>query len=213
MRLDVLHWVALAMALSASPTIALAEPLNPDHAIPSADQKTPFGTEPLFKTVTAGGIAITLEDTTLADIEKAFGGKILDAGDAGDSSYWLCYTGTSSAGPSVFWFVADGEMGGSDHALGTVAVEPLAKGHTAEGCAAAPASLTSIELDIPGVGAKTDDVTAKLGSAKPNKSGHFQYASSFPDAKLKDFTVTQSVVYSETGGTITGVAVSQSTVN
>lgn len=210
------RFFALAVAgLIMSNAATLAKPLNPDRAIPSlGDIKSPLA-GPLFKQVKAGPLEIKLEETTLADVEKAFGGTMRDEGDAGESSYWLCYAGPDAGGsPSIFWFVS-GEMGGSDHGILSVAVQPNPQGKVPEGCAGAPASLTGIELDTPGVGAPLSDVAAKFGAAKPDRHGHLGFAASYPPPSpdLKDATVTQTLTYTAGNGKITGVAVTQVTSN
>jgi hypothetical protein len=210
------RFFTLAIAgLVMSNTAALAKPLNPDQAIPALDEiKSPLAS-PLFKQVKAGSLEIKLEQTTLADVGKAFGGTMRDEGDAGDSSYWLCYAGPDAGGaPSIFWFVS-GEMGGSDHGILSVAQQPNPDGKVPEGCANAPAGLTGIEFDTPGVGAPLSDVAAKFGDAKPDHHGHFGFAASYPSSSpdLKDFTVTQTLTYTAGNGRITGVALTQVTSN
>jgi hypothetical protein len=202
---------AAAMMVSAS--MVLAKPLDPDKAIPFAgDVKSPQK-QALFKQVKIGSVDLALETNNLGDVEKAFGGKLGDQGDAGDSSYWLCYAGPDAKGaPSIFWFVS-GEMGGSDHGILTIAQEPNPGGSVPEGCVSAPAGLTSIDFGIPGIGADVSQVTAHFGAAKPDHHGNFGYVASYPSVELKDFVVTQSLVYTIKDGKIVGVAVSQSTVN
>ncbi|MER8763572.1 MULTISPECIES: hypothetical protein [unclassified Mesorhizobium] len=208
-------YFALIVAGLVTNATTLAKPLNPDRAIPSlGDINSPLAS-PLFKQVKAGPLEIKLEETTLADVEKAFGGAMHDEGDAGDSRHWLCYAGPDAGGsPSIFWFVS-GEMGGSDYGVLSVALQPNPEGKVPEGCAGAPASLTAIELDTPGVGAPLSDVAAKFGAAKPDRYGHFGFAASYPASSpdQKDATVTQTLTYTAGNGRITGVAVTQVTTN
>jgi hypothetical protein len=58
-------------------------------------------------------------------------------------------------------------------------------------------------------------VTSKFGSTKPDRHGHFGFAAAHPPPSpdLKDFTVTQTLVYTAKDGKITGVAVTQVTTN
>lgn len=199
-------------ALGAAGT-ASAEPLNPGKAIPSAGEIQSPTAAALFGGVKAGSLDITLETSTLADVEKAFGGKIHDRGDAGDSAYWLCYAGPDTAGaPTLYWFVS-GEMGGSDHGILTAAQEPNPGGKVPEGCAPAPAGLAAIDFGIPGAGQTAGDVEAKFGKAHSDHHGNLSYAASYPSAELKDFVVTQSLVYTIKDAKVVGVAVSQATVN
>jgi hypothetical protein len=151
----------------------LAWPLEPGRAIPSVDEIKGAGAERLFTNVTAAGMTIQFEETTLGDVKEAFGGEIQTAGDAGTSSYWLCYLTGTDAQRSILWFVADGEMGGSDHTLNTIAVEPHPGSGVAEGCASAPASLNALAFDIPGVGSTLSDVTAKFGLQARTAKGIF----------------------------------------
>ncbi len=108
-------------------------PVDALSAIPTVAAVHSDRTRPLFGDIQAGPLTITLETTTLAAIQQAFGGAIKHRGDAGDSAYWLCYTalGIQTASdaaahadvPRIVLFVSNGEMGGSTHTLSTVALE------------------------------------------------------------------------------------------
>lgn len=201
------------LAVTAAPLSA--KPLSPDAALQWGTDATPDKTQALFGAVTAGSMKIDMEKTTLDDVEKAFGGKMQDEGDAGDSSYWVCYAGPDAGGaPSLFWFTS-GEMGGSDHGILTVAQQPNPGAKTPEGCSPAPAALTGIDFGVPAIGVALGDVTAKFGNAKPDRHGQFNYSASFPavDPALKDFVTQRSLGYSAKDGKIAGIVISQNTVN
>jgi hypothetical protein len=213
MKLKTTCQVLVVAALSAFAPMMFAQHLDPNRSIPSVHHVTSTRAAPLFKQVRAGALHLTLETNTLADIEKAFGGTIQHEGDAGDSTYWLCYAGAGAGGkPALFWFVS-GEMGGSDHGILNIAMQPNPTGKVPEGCTAAPHDLTNIDFGIPGVGAAIGDVASRFGDAKPDHDGLFHYAASYPSVEAKDFTVTQTLVYTAKNGRVAGVSITQVTSN
>jgi hypothetical protein len=211
MRLTSLRCAMVATVLTAPVTGVLAQHLSPTRMIPSASNITQTRNAALFKDIRAGSLNIVLEKTTLFDVQRAFGGMLQHQGDAGEATEWLCYAGPSKRGePTLFWFLS-GEMGGAEESILSVAQQSNPGGKLPEGCANAPHDLTSIDFGVPNVGAKLGDVTSHVGAAKPDVNGHFHYAASYPSQQSKDFTVTQTLVYTTKNSIITGVAITQVT--
>lgn len=198
---------------SAFALVADAQSLYPNSSIPSIARITSTRSTALFNQIAAGPLSIAFEKTTLADIQKNFGGTVQHEGDAGDSTYWLCYAGPNTQGkPTIFWFDS-GEMGGRDHAVLRVAMEPNPIGKLPQNCAVAPQTLTAVDFGIPGVGASIADVATHFGAAKPDLHGHIEFAAEYPSIAPKGFTVTQTLVYTMQNEIVTGVAVTQVTTN
>jgi len=57
------------------------------------------------------GYDITLEETSMKDVQQHLGGVIGEKGDAGDASEWLCFHGTDASGGWVLW-LENGEING-----------------------------------------------------------------------------------------------------
>jgi hypothetical protein len=203
---------ALAAVLFIAPVSGVfAQHLSPNRAIPSAGDIVQTRSTALFNDVHAGSLGIVLEKTSLFDVQRAFGGTLQHEGDAGEATEWLCYAGPNAHGePTLFWF-SSGEMGGAEESILSVAQQPNPGGNVPDGCSAAPRELTRIDFNVPGVGAALGDVLTHVGVAKPDANGHFHYAASYPLSSSKDFTVTQTLVYTTKKNVITGVAITQVT--
>lgn len=67
----------------------------------------------MLSSLQISGYPIQLEKTSLADVEKHFGGKIDARGDAGDAVQWLCFHGSDASGNWVLW-LESGEIDGGD---------------------------------------------------------------------------------------------------
>lgn len=114
----------------------------------------------------AGGMALVFEGTTLVEIARELGGDIQHAGDAGDSTYWLCYTqpGSATTPAAIVWFQS-GEMGGADHTLAALAVETAPAALPPE--CVVPKKALDLETGLPGLGAKVADLATAYGPATP----------------------------------------------
>lgn len=211
MRSTTLRRAIVAVLLIAPVAGVFAQHLSPNRAIPSAGNIVQARNTALFNDVHAGSVDIVLEKTSLFDVQRAFGGTLQHEGDAGEATEWLCYAGLNTRGePTLFWF-SSGEMGGAEESILSVAQQPNPGGKLPDGCASAPHELTHIEFGVPGVGATLGDVSSHVGTAKPDADGHFHYAASYPSSASKDFTVTQTLVYTTKKNVITGVAITQVT--
>jgi hypothetical protein len=206
-----LRCATVAALFVASVSSVSAQHLNPNQAVPSVDNIGQTRNTALFKDVRAGSLDIVLEKTSLFDVQRAFGGTLQHEGDAGEATEWLCYAGPNAHGePALFWF-SSGEMGGAEESILSVAQQSNPDGKLPDGCTNAPRELTHIDFGVPGVGATLRDVTSHIGATKPDANGHFPYAASYPSSQSKDFTVTQTLVYTTKKNVITGVAVTQVT--
>jgi hypothetical protein len=61
----------------------------------------------MVSTLRISGYNITLEETSMKDTERRFGGIIGKKPDASDASKWLCFHGKDAAGRWVLWLVND----------------------------------------------------------------------------------------------------------
>ncbi|MGI4814322.1 MAG: hypothetical protein ACRYG5_17120 [Janthinobacterium lividum] len=84
---------------------------------------------------------------------------------------------------------------------------------------AAPISLQSISLGVPGIDSAVGKVRAALGPAQSEQLGGFSYSREYPDPAKPSFTTTQTVRYSvQTGAAgaarvVTAIEMSQVTSN
>ena len=132
----------------------------------------------LFKAISfkaAEGEAFTLEQSGLADVVAAFGGKPQTTTAYGPPVSWLCY---DAAGKRT-WFV--GAELGEDKAplLTLIAEEAIAKATPDAGCSKIADALTPVPGDkLPGLGAKLDDLQKRYGGADPDDKGRVSLMSS-----------------------------------
>ena len=120
-----------------------AEPpaLNYFAQIPSRSPTRPPKIE-----ISLGKVPIELEKTTLGEVvAKASAGDIKHAGDAGDSTYWVCYSANQGATPFTVWLLS-GEMGGLNHTILEVRAVSSARSHSEGDCPALPATMRPVVL-------------------------------------------------------------------
>jgi len=86
---------------------AIWEP--PDWNFPQ-DAKATVPKE-MVSTFRVSGYDITLEKTSMKDVQQRLGGVIGEKGDASDASEWLCFHGADSMGGWVLW-LESGEING-----------------------------------------------------------------------------------------------------
>ncbi len=91
-----------------------------------------------------GSFKVELEETTLGQVIQAAGaGEIAHQGDAGESIYWLCFTGPNER----IWIIADGEMGGADHRVGQIAAREVLGAKPKKDCPLLSSRLQPLRLD------------------------------------------------------------------
>ncbi|MFZ1626056.1 MAG: hypothetical protein WAU48_14910 [Gammaproteobacteria bacterium] len=121
--------------------------------------------------LTMGLFKVTFEESTLDQVKNAaLAGHIEHKGDAGESTYWLCYTNQTKNGTERIWIIAHGEMGGPDHAIGRVSAEPTAASGGTNDCPALPAKMQPVSLDN-GLWLNTPETAVNKLGKPSNKSG------------------------------------------
>jgi hypothetical protein len=123
---------------------------------------SPNLSKPMVKSITAGGMRMTLQHTKLSDIRKAFGGTIQTQGDDKSIARWLCYQTDGKKGPATdTWFISN-VLGGGEFVM-IVAVQAAPMGGMPADCQPAPAKFTAPSMGIPGIGASSSDLKAAFG--------------------------------------------------
>lgn len=162
----------------------------------------------------AGSIALVFEGTPLADIAKELGGTIQHAGDAADSTYWLCYQqpGSATAPAAVVWFQS-GELGGEAHTLAAIAVETAPAAMPAE--CIKPKKSINLETGMPGLGAKTADLVTAFGAATPKADGVVVYTheGAIADGPLKGGVTLTFLGYKLEGDLVAAYQIGQISSN
>lgn len=124
-----------------------------------------------------GTFRVRFERTTLDDVRRAASvGEIAHRGDAGESTYWLCYTNLAPTEPARIWIVAHGEMGGPEHYVTNISAELLPKGNATADCPALPNNLKPLSLDNRlWLGASEGIALAKFGAPSYKKDAWRSY--------------------------------------
>jgi hypothetical protein len=98
--------------------------------------------------INMGALRVQLERTTLDEVRRAAStGEIAHQGDAGESTYWLCYTKLSPTPVERIWIIAHGEMGGPEHVITNISAQLLPNGIAEPDCPALPSNLRPMSLD------------------------------------------------------------------
>lgn len=124
-----------------------------------------------------GMFRVRFERTTLEDVRRAASiGEIAHRGDAGESTYWLCYTSAGKAQAERVWIVAHGEMGARAHHITNISAEVIPNGIATADCPALPNRLQPLSLDNRlWLGAPEGAALAKLGTPSYKKDAWQSY--------------------------------------
>lgn len=148
---------------------------------------------PLDK-ITVGKLNVGLQTTKMVDVQKAFGGTLQSDG----SATWLCY----HSGDTNTWFISNA-FGGQEFVM-MVAVEANTK--TPGDCEAANDKFALPVFNVPGLGAKLDDLKAHYGAANGSKIAYrADRAGGYSD-------IAQYLGYVLKGGTVTGFGVGETSI-
>ena len=160
-----------------------------------------------------GGWRIHFEKTTLPEVlSRAKVGAIQHAGDAGDSTYWLCYTLLGRV-PARLWVTSHGEMGGPERAVTGITITALKSSQPVTECPALPVHMQPAVLQANvwlGMDARS---VAKLG-APSHKNGDwvsYDFESKAPGACPGGFDVLNSLVLKSRRGRVEAIYANQVT--
>ena len=94
-----------------------------------------------------GSFRVRFEKTTLGEVRRiASSGEIAHQGDAGESTYWLCYTNVTPTRVERVWIMA-GEMDGPKHYVSHISAELISNGSPTTDCPALPNHMKPLSLD------------------------------------------------------------------
>jgi hypothetical protein len=142
----------------------------------------------LLSRFTLGPVTVTLEQTPLSEVERAFPrSRIQAAGDAAEYVAWLCYTWGLGSQRSVLW-VESGELGGNAQAvLGFTLLRVPATARVDRRCSSLPDSGPGLRLPHPmRLGATRSDVIHALGNPSEEHGdtlGYFYEGHFLPDRR------------------------------
>ena len=139
-------WALLASILISRSVVA--QPIPPPSVPDSfAAEDRLLKARPVTR-LTLGKFVARFEETTLGEVREAIGsGSIAHQGDAGESTYWLCYTVSSPQAAQRLW-ITSGEMGGTRHTIGGVVAQELPAGTVPNaGCPVLSSTRTPLSLD------------------------------------------------------------------
>lgn len=166
--------------------------------------------------ITLGSMPLTLEKTTLDQIQGGFGGLLHSQGDAGSAVTWLCYTRhakTKADTPTTVWFTSDNEMAGGTDAVSMVVVENV-DASKVSGCATAPKTFAFPIFGAPAIGASLADLQAKFGVLKRDRQHNAYYNSTRPVGDGSGKSIYQKLGYVlSKKGAVFGIALSQVTTD
>ena len=143
--------------------------------------------------ITAGPLAIGLQQTRLSDVRRAFGGTMQSGGGA----TWLCYFAEGANS----WFISNA-AGGQEFVM-MVAVEAATR--PAADCEAND-SFAPLAFNVPGLGAGTAELRAQFGAASGNRIA-YRHDRPGPYAD-----VGQYLGYVLRSGRVTGIGLGETSV-
>jgi hypothetical protein len=116
----------------------------------------------MVSTFRVSGYDITLEETSMKDVEQRLGGVIGRKGDAGDALEWLCFHGADALGGWVLW-LESGEINGGS--VGSFQWQRLSNRDVLDTrCRTLRKASSVIQLPLPlQLGAKSSEVLKSLG--------------------------------------------------
>jgi hypothetical protein len=175
----------------------------------------------LTRGISMGSFNVDLEKVSLGDVvTELLRGTVQHRGDAGASTYWLCYTVLRTNMKQRLWLISDGELGGTDHRITAVYATDLEKrvGAT-DDCPALPKQYAQLRFDNHlWLGASMSQIQKALGASPGASNGWWSYpyegkTRDTENAKSSEFDVTSSFKVRLSQGRITAISASQVTTN
>lgn len=165
---------AVALAVGPKPGAGYAAPLI-GHDTP-ADEDVELRQRPATSII-LGGQTITLEKTTLAEVQARFGGQIQRHGEAGEAQNWLCYAveGSPDWPAQYVWVVSDSEMGGPEGHVTMIGAEVNTVLDRAD-CTRAKSGAMDLVIGAPGLTTTDADLVSHFGSAPRDAADTVTYS-------------------------------------
>jgi hypothetical protein len=157
--------VSLATALLGGLLTPFASAQEPPPSLPFLDATPTTLQAPPVSSVRLGSLVVTLDSGTLPAVARAIGdGVVSHAGDASESTYWLCYSLGPPASRQRVWLLSSGELGGSEHSINGVVAKAVDRAAASPTCPELPREFVPVALDVGvWVGSGDGDARAKLG--------------------------------------------------
>jgi hypothetical protein len=178
-------------------TITAAAQIPPDAPLMAQTSK-PTMKRPPSSGVRMGTLRVRFEQTTLDDVRQAASmGEITHRGDAGASTYWLCFTKADNAQAERIWVLSDGEMGGPRHQVTGISAQRIPNGTPTGACPALPNKLTPLSLEHGlWLGATKQAVASTLGrfSFQHGAWRSYDYQGKVPGKCAGGFDVSASLL-------------------
>jgi hypothetical protein len=139
---------------------------EPPPSLPFLDAAPTTLQAPPVSSLRLGSLVVTLDSGTLPAVARAVGdGVVSHAGDASESTYWLCYSLGPHASRQRLWLLSSGELGGSNHTIYGVVAKAVARAVASPTCPELPRGFVPVTLDVGfWIGSRERDARAKLGS-------------------------------------------------
>ncbi|HEY6447715.1 MAG TPA: hypothetical protein VIY53_14735 [Acidobacteriaceae bacterium] len=160
-----------------------------------------------------GDVAVQLEQTEMAAVQRHFGGVLGQRGDAGDALGWLCLTGKGAAGTYALWLLS-GEIHGST--IGGFRLQSVPPAATVDHrCSALPAG-TIIQMQPAGLYlGMSHSAAMELLGAPSRGVGNTAFYLHEHDLNIRNepYTLSNSVMVEYRDGALAAIDVWQTTVN
>ena len=167
-----LFLLLLLLAIPADHCSAQTPPPDDEHAL---ERVQPTVEKRLATRFSLGAFAGRFEETPLGTVREFVGeGTIRHQGDAGDSSYWLCYRRPQHR----LWVVSSGEIGGPDHLVTEIIEELIEKDtESSPDCAIIPEKFAPVVIDGKlHLGMSRLEVVRSLGPPSKSEAAQMVYS-------------------------------------
>ncbi|MCW5650243.1 MAG: hypothetical protein KIS62_10890 [Ramlibacter sp.] len=215
--------LAKALLVAAMPLLfareAIAQPAPPPFDMSGTRPDLSVSVPPISG-IRLGQLKVAFEQVPLARLRALAGvGEIAHRGDAGESTYWLCYTVASLPTAQRVWFIA-GELDGPDHFMSAIQATTLGNGEMAtESCPLLPSRLRPIALSS-GLWLGRSATSLRKALGKPSSSTSdalsYSYIGKVPvsyKGKTVLFDRTSFLHLVLRDGQLQGIVASQTTTN
>jgi hypothetical protein len=120
---------------------------------------------PPVATLRMGSLVVTLDGSKLPWVKRTIGrGVVSHAGDASESTYWLCYSLGAPGARQRMWLLSSGEFGGPEKTIYGVVAKAIERAVASPTCPELPAEFTPVALDLGlWLASGERDARAKLG--------------------------------------------------
>jgi hypothetical protein len=129
------------------PAVASAQEVPPTSPLRDVAPMT-LKTPPVA-TLRMGSLVVALDRSTLPSVQRTIASGVMShAGDASESTHWLCYSLGAPGARQRMWLLSSDELGGPEHTIYGVVAKAIDRAVASPTCPELPRQFNPVALDV-----------------------------------------------------------------